>query len=106
MTPASSQRKPRRLSTSAVYVNNNEISHNISDTELSNFDCRSYQLFERLRDSLIDSHRNWFLIIEPESEDYFLDEDELSAYHRAREKYPWGKFFFFRVNETGASGRI
>jgi hypothetical protein len=46
------------------------------------------------------------LIIEPESEDYFLDEDELSAYHRAREKYPQGKFFFFRVNETGVSGRI
>jgi hypothetical protein len=55
---------------------------------------------------LIDNHYNWFLIIEPDSGDYFLEEDELTAYQKARAKYPQGRFFFFRLNETGAYGRI
>ncbi|ACK74115.1 conserved hypothetical protein (plasmid) [Gloeothece citriformis PCC 7424] len=98
MTKIFSIRKPRRLSSPTGEKNN------ISD--IKNLDRRSYQVFERLRDSLIDNHRNWFLIIEPDSEDYFLDKDELVAYQKAREKYPQGKFFFFRINETGVSGRI
>ncbi|MBO1351410.1 MAG: hypothetical protein EBE86_030415 [Hormoscilla sp. GUM202] len=51
-------------------------------------------------------HYNWFILIEPESGEYFMDEDELVAFQKAREKHPQGKFFFDRLNETGVFGRI
>jgi hypothetical protein len=35
-----------------------------------------------------------------------MDEDELVAFQKAREKYRQGKFFFFRLNQTGICGKI
>jgi hypothetical protein len=55
---------------------------------------------------LIENYYNWFLIIEPDSGDYFIAEEEMSAYQKAVSKYPNSQFFFFRVNETGVCGRI
>lgn len=74
--------------------------------ELKLFKQRCYQIFERVRPELIADYYNWPILIEPESGDYFIDEDELVAYQKAREKHPQGRFLFFRLNETGVSGRI
>ncbi|WP_277882385.1 hypothetical protein ACOWPH_15585 [Anabaena sp. PCC 7938] len=38
--------------------------------------------------------------------DYFIDVDENVAVKNARKKYPQGWLVTFRVNETGACGRI
>lgn len=63
-------------------------------------------MFERVRDELITDHYNWFMIIEPNSGDYFIDVDEEEAMKKSRQKYPAGKLVIFRINETGACGKI
>lgn len=66
--------------------------------------CRP--VFERVRDELIADHYNWFMIIEPNSGDYFIDPDEDIAIKKARHKYSSGRLGVFRLNETGACGKI
>ena len=39
-------------------------------------------------------------------EPYFIDVDDSIAEKKAREKYPTGWLVTFRINETGACGRI
>lgn len=63
-------------------------------------------VFERVRPQLIEEHYNWIMIIEPNSGDYFIDPDEQVAEQKARQKYPNGWLVTFRLNETGAVGRI
>ena len=50
--------------------------------------------------------QNWFLVIEPNSGDYFLDPMEEIAVQKAREKYPQGLIGIHRINETGACGTL
>ncbi|BCL35605.1 hypothetical protein [Nostoc sp. MS1] len=63
-------------------------------------------VFDRVRPQLISEHYNWFIVIEPNSGDYFIDVDDNVAEKQAREKYPTGWLVTFRLNETGACGRI
>ncbi|MGQ4646572.1 hypothetical protein [Lyngbya aestuarii] len=63
-------------------------------------------IFEKVRPQLIDEHYNWFIIIEPDSGDYFIDQNQITALKRTREKYPDKLFAAFRLNETGVCGRI
>jgi hypothetical protein len=67
---------------------------------------RSQGIFEQVRPQLIEDHYNWFMIIEPNSGDYFIDPDEEVAAGKARQKYPSGWLVTFRLNETGACGLI
>ncbi len=62
--------------------------------------------FDQLCPQLIDDHYNWFIIIEPDTGDYFLDLDEEVANQKARQQYPSGWLVTFRLNETGTCGRI
>jgi len=66
--------------------------------------CR--EVFERLRPELIADYYNWFIIIEPNTGDYFIDADEDVAMQKSRQKYPSGWLVIFRINETGACGKI
>jgi len=69
--------------------------------------ARRYEdIFERVGPELIESHYNWFIIIEPNSGDYFIDPDENVAVAKARQKYPSGWLGTMRLNETGACGNI
>ncbi|MFM7405705.1 MAG: hypothetical protein ACKO3K_03285 [Cuspidothrix sp.] len=63
-------------------------------------------VFNRVRPELIADHYNWFMVIEPNSGDYFIDVDIEIAEEKAREKYPNGWLVTFRINETGVCGRI
>ncbi|MDD1438078.1 hypothetical protein MEN24_17325 [Dolichospermum sp. ST_sed10] len=63
-------------------------------------------VFNRVRPELINDHYNWFMVIEPNSADYFIDVDDSIAEKKAREKYPTGWLVTFKINETGACGRI
>lgn len=67
---------------------------------------RCLPIFERVRLELIENHYNWFIVIEPDSEDYFIALEHMAAIEKAREKHPQGEFFTFRLNETGVCGRI
>lgn len=65
-----------------------------------------YAIFERVRPELIDEHYNWFIIVESNSGDYFIDANEEVAVQKARQKHVRGMLGTFRLNETGACGKI
>ena len=66
--------------------------------------CR--QVFGRVQPQLIKDHYDWFIIIEPESGDYFIDQDEKIAKSQSSAKHPNQKCMIMRINETGTCGRI
>lgn len=69
--------------------------------------CQRYrEVFKKVSVELIDKHYNWFMVIEPNSGDYFIDPDEEIAIRKTREKYPKGTIGIHRINETGACGTL
>jgi hypothetical protein len=66
--------------------------------------CRA--IFERVRSELIDKYYGWYIAVEPDSGNYFIDEDKELASKKARSKHPNAIHFMFCLNETGATGRI
>jgi hypothetical protein len=74
--------------------------------EWEEFNQRCQVIFERVQPELIKNYYDWFMFIEPESEDYFFDPDEMVVRLKAREKHPNAKCLIVRINETGACGRI
>lgn len=74
--------------------------------EAEAFHQRGRLVFERLRPQLIEDHYNWFILIEPGSEDYFVAPNSMSALQEALQKHPQAQFATFRLNETGVCGRI
>ncbi|OCR02126.1 hypothetical protein BCD67_22830 [Oscillatoriales cyanobacterium USR001] len=75
-----------------------------ADRAAFNQQCRA--IFDRVKPELIADHYNWFIIIEPESGDYFIDADENFAVQKARQSCPNKKMLTFRINETGTCGKI
>jgi hypothetical protein len=63
-------------------------------------------VFERLRAELIDKYYGWYIAVEPNSGDYFIDRDIEIAHDKALQKYPNIRHCVFCLNETGATGRI
>jgi len=63
-------------------------------------------IFERVKPQFIKAHYNWFMAIEPNSKEYFLDKNEEIATHKLRQKHPEGIPVLFKINETGACGTI
>lgn len=70
------------------------------------FAQRCRVIFERVKPELIKDHYDWFIVIEPESGDYFIDADEMVALQKTREKHPEAMCLIKRLNETGCCGRI
>ena len=66
--------------------------------------CRA--IFDRVAAELMKDHYDWFIVIEPDSGDYFIDPDETVAKQKAHEKYPDAMCLIKRLNETGCCGRI
>ncbi|WP_339377802.1 hypothetical protein [Merismopedia glauca] len=54
----------------------------------------------------MEEHYNWYITIEPNSEEYFLSQDEMESFDQIRTKNLAGKVFSFRLNETGICGSI
>jgi hypothetical protein len=67
---------------------------------------RCQLVFQQIQPELMKSHYNWFIAIDPESEDYFIAENEDLATEMAQQKYPNAIPYIFVINETGVSGRI
>ncbi len=66
--------------------------------------CRA--IFDRVQPDLIKEKYDWFIVIEPDSGDYFIDPDDKVARTNAREKHPDKMRLIMRLNETGTCGRI
>ncbi|MDD1428110.1 hypothetical protein MEO94_27400 [Dolichospermum sp. ST_sed9] len=75
-----------------------------SDLETHHQRCRV--VFEKLQPELIKSHYNWFMAVDSESGDYFVDKDEEVVTQMFLQKHPNAIPFIFVINETGVAGRI
>ena len=67
---------------------------------------RCDEIFETAKPKLIDDYYDWFMVIEPESGDYFIDKDDNVAEQKADEKYPEAPCVVYCINETGACYRV
>ncbi|WP_193196836.1 hypothetical protein [Nostoc sp. MG11] len=105
MTQLNSDRKPRRKRLFPELTISPEEQAK-RQAELEAFQQRCRPIFEKLRPQLMEKYHNWFIVIEPESGDYFIDQDSLAAAQKAHEKHPQSRFFTFRLNETEVCGRI
>ena len=65
-------------------------------------DRRCRPIFERLFTELGDRYQNWLVAIEPESQDYFLGQDDYEILARARKKHPKAVFFTYRLSQNPA----
>jgi len=105
MTQASKKRTARR---GRIFPDFNlppeEIARRKAEREAFGRRCRV--VFDRVKPELIQDYYNWFVIIEPDSGDYFIDPDIEKATNKASEKHPDAMFLAFRLNETGACGYI
>jgi hypothetical protein len=63
-------------------------------------------IFERVKPQIIKTHYNWFMAIDPNSGEYFLEKDKEVATQKLRQKYPESIPVVFKMNETGACGTI
>ncbi len=70
------------------------------------FSQRCRAIYEQVRPQMIDTNYGCYIAIEPDSGDYFIDEDIEIAHEKALQKYPHNRHCVFCLNETGATGRI
>ena len=81
-----------------------ELARRKAEGEAFSQHCRA--IFDRLLPELIDKYYGWYIAIEPDSGDYFIDADKEVASLKARQKHPNNIHHMFGINETGVSGRI
>lgn len=63
-------------------------------------------IFNQLYPQLINRCFNWYLAINSDTNEYFLEQEYLKLFERLRQQPQKGKMVIFRVNETGICGRI
>jgi hypothetical protein len=66
------------------------------------FTAKAKRAYERVREELELTHRGDFIVIEPDSGDYFLGKTMDEAEEKARAKYPDKLFYFARVGYPAA----
>ncbi|OKH52799.1 hypothetical protein NIES2101_13120 [Calothrix sp. HK-06] len=74
--------------------------------EQEEFYQRALPVFNRVKPELIKTHYNWFIAVEPDSGEYFVDKDSSVASAQCRDKHPGKIPQVFRINETGTCGSI
>lgn len=69
---------------------------------------RGQAIFERIRPQLIGEYYNWFIAIDPDSEEYLIDPKLLGIVQKMKEQYgdKITMLRMFRLNETGNCGSI
>ncbi|NEP60975.1 MAG: hypothetical protein F6K31_29000 [Symploca sp. SIO2G7] len=66
--------------------------------------CRA--IFDRVYPELVKEYYDWFILIEPNSEEYFIAPTHEAALQNARQKHLMADILAMRLNETGTCGRI
>lgn len=67
---------------------------------------RCKPIFDLVQPELIKTHYNWYMAVEPESGEYFIALDEMTAIKMSSQKHPKCPVFIFKINETGVAGTI
>ncbi len=70
------------------------------------FHKRCRIIFERVRPNLIEEDYGWYIAVEPDSGDYFIDANKMMAHQKVNDKHLNSIHCVFCLNETGATGRI
>jgi len=81
-----------------------EITRRKAEGEVFAQHCRA--IFDQVYPELVKEHYDWFIHIEPDSGDYFIDPDEEICFQKIRQKHPNARIMAMRLNETGTCGRI
>ncbi len=78
------------------------------EAERTKLRLRGRAIFERIRPELIGEYYNWFIAIEPDSEEYLIDPKLLGIAKKIKEQYGDQKVMLtmFRLNEKGTCGSI
>lgn len=66
-------------------------------------------IFERVRPSLIEAHHNWYIAIDPDTEQYIIDSTFNGITKKVVDAYGYSnepKLTMFRLNDTGSCGKI
>ena len=66
----------------------------------------SLPIFDQVKTEFIETHYNWFVAVEPDSGEYFIDKDSEVASGQCRAKHPGKKPHILRIKETGVCGTI
>ncbi|MGL5063139.1 MAG: hypothetical protein ACRC62_24435 [Microcoleus sp.] len=106
MITASPGWKPRRLP-------NRDLKSPISAEEKAKLKAESQArwqrcrpIFERVRDELMATHYNWYIVIDPDSGEYFIEKEQLTAFQKLLANPPQKLMVVRRLNETGVCGSI
>jgi hypothetical protein len=75
-------------------------------TEREVFSRRCDEIFQRVYPELIAEHYNWYIYIEPDTGDYFIDPVREVARQKAKKNHPTAIMMAMRLNQTGTVGRI
>jgi hypothetical protein len=88
MTEAIPQKPVRRRGRifPEIVIPPEELARRRSEGEAFSRRCRA--IFDRLLPELIARYYGWYIAIEPDSGDYFINEDQEVASLKARQKYP------------------
>lgn len=65
-------------------------------------DKKCWPVFERLRQDLSGRFNGWLVVIEPDTQEYFLGQDDYEILARARKKHPKAVFFTYRLSDNPA----
>ena len=74
------------------------------ETEAFHQRCRA--IFEQVCPGLMKEHYGWYISIEPDTGEYVIDANKETARKKAHQKHPDKIHCLFRLDETGATGRI
>ncbi|BAZ10320.1 hypothetical protein NIES4071_21350 [Calothrix sp. NIES-4071] len=76
------------------------------EAEREAFYKRCKPIFDRVQPQYIQTHYNWYMAVEPNSGEYFIDKDEITVMNVCRQKHIYSPFFLFQISKTGVSGTI
>lgn len=104
MTQLSHPRRTRILPPSAIAPE--ELRRRQEQRHALAMRCRA--VFERLRPQLIETHYNWFIAIDPDTEQYLIDQNLQKLTQQISHSYgdTEVKLTIFRLNDTGTCGRL
>ncbi|MBW4599819.1 MAG: hypothetical protein KME29_09435 [Calothrix sp. FI2-JRJ7] len=77
-----------------------------SEARREAFYQRCKPTFDRVKAEFIETHYNWYVTVEPDSEEYFIDKDLQTAWQKCHDKHPGKLHHTFRINESGVCGTI
>ncbi|GBR76556.1 hypothetical protein NO2_1089 [Candidatus Termititenax persephonae] len=69
----------------------------VNDFGLGNISARGREIYNKLKEQLEIKHKGEYVAIDVDSEEYFIDSDNLKAVTMAKEKFPNKIFYLAKI---------